>query len=205
VKLIACAISVLVIVACKRADNSVVVADSASHAPADAIVSHDTTSESHTCGISGLPVVTEQGLGDLRIGRSVEDVRKDCEVVSDGEEQGIEGMPERVVVTRIAGETVRSVVVEGRIWRLEISSPHFRTADSLGVDTPLRNLARMKGAEFFPGEDGVYGFVASHCGLSFRFAVPMRPPKGGQWTAERIEKAHGDAAVNRILVTRCER
>jgi hypothetical protein len=157
-----------------------------------------------SCGVSGEPLLADEGIGELKVGRPVADVSSLCEVISDTRERGAEGMMERVLVTRIAGEPVRSVVTDDRIWRIELTGPRIRTPDSLGVDTPLRTIAVMQGAQFFPGEGGVYGFVSDHCGLSFRFSVPLRPPKAGRWTAESIEKAHGDAAVDRVLVTRCQ-
>jgi hypothetical protein len=160
-------------------------------------------SEALACGVTGNPVLTDQGIGDLKVGRPVAGVTTSCEVVSDSRERGAEGMMERVLVTRIAGEVVRSIVNDERIWRIELTSPRFTTSDSLGVDTPLRQIAARRGAGFFPGEGGVYGFLPDHCGLSFRFSIPLRPPKGGQWTARSIAMAHGDAAVDRILVTRC--
>lgn len=157
------------------------------------------------CGITGLPVITDDGVGELNVGMSVADAKTRCEVLSDSEELGTEGMTERVLVVRIAGETVRAIVNDDRISRIEISSPRFATPDSLGVDTPLGRIARKRGARFFPGEGGVYGFVDDHCALSFRFSVPLRPPRGGGWTAESIDSSHGDAAVDRVLVTRCQR
>jgi len=131
-------------------------------------------------------------------------VRQKCEVVSDSEQQGSEGMKERVLVVRVGGETVQAIVNDDKIWRIQVSSPALTTSDSLGVDTPLHRIAAMRGARFFPGEDGVYGFVANHCAMSFRFSVPLRPPRGGDWTAARIDSAHGDAAVNRVLITKCQ-
>lgn len=170
-------------------------------------VSVDTTSHSVTriCGISGKPILADNGIGDLKVGITVDALKEACEVISDSEELGSEGMKERVVVVRIGGESVRAVVTSNRIWRIEITSPHFVTPDSLGVDTPLHRIATKRGARFFPGEDGVYGFVADHCGLSFRFTVPFRPPRGSQWTSAAIDSAHGDAAVNKVLVTECQR
>ena len=113
-------------------------------------------------------------------------------------------MKERVLVVRVGGETVQAIVNDDKIWRIQVSSPALTTSDSLGVDTPLHRIAAMRGARFFPGEDGVYGFVANHCAMSFRFSVPLRPPRGGDWTAARIDSAHGDAAVNRVLITKCQ-
>ena len=74
-------------------------------------------------------------------------------------------MKQRVLVVRVGSETVQAIVNDDRIWRIEISSPRLATGDSLGVDTPLHMIATMRGARFFPGEDGVYGFVANHCAI----------------------------------------
>jgi hypothetical protein len=168
-------------------------------------VSVDTVSHVMTrdCGVTGTPVLTDEGIGDLKIGLGVDDIRARCEILSDSEELGSEGSKERVVVTRIGRESVRSVIVDDKIWRIEITTPRPATADSLGVDTPLHRIATRRGARFVPGEDGVYGFVADHCGLSFRFSVPLRPPRGSDWTPQAIDRAHGDAAVDKILVTQC--
>ena len=150
-------------------------------------------------------MLTGEGIGDLKKGKKVADVKAVCRVDSDSNQPGPEGSTERVLVVPFGPETVRAVVNDDKIFRIIVSSPYFKTGDGLGVDTQLRKLAAMRGAQFFPGEDGVYGFVADHCGISFRFSVPMRPPKGGQWTAEAINKAHGDAAVDRVLLTGCSR
>lgn len=149
--------------------------------------------------------MTEEGVGELRQGRSITEVAALCEIANDSRELGSEGMRERVLVVQIAGETVRVIVTDERIWRIEINTPRFRTADSLGVDTPLKQIAETIGAQFAPGEDGVYAFVPDHCGLSFRFSLPLRPPAGGQWTARAIALAHGDAAVDRVLVAACRK
>lgn len=158
-----------------------------------------------TCGVNGALSLTEDGIGDLQPGRSVSDVKMLCDVLSDSDQRGAEGMMERVLVVRIDGEIVPVTVTNDKLWRIELSSPRFRTADSLGVDAPLHRIASKPGAQFAPGEDGVYAFVPDHCGMSFRFSLPLRPPAGGQWTAKSIGAAHPDAAVDRVLVTRCGR
>lgn len=195
--------AITIVAGCNRTDSTNRRSDDTLVAP-PVDVSGSQPERTGSCGIEGAPILTDEGIGDLTQGRSVAEVRGLCEVVSDSRERGSEGMMERVLVTRIAGEFVRSLVNDDRIWRIEVASPRFTTSDSLGVDTPLRRIARSRGAQFFPGEDGVYAFIPDHCGLSFRFSVPLRPPTAGQWTAQSIDAAHGDAAVDRVLVTRCE-
>ncbi len=164
-----------------------------------------TDSAGLTCGVTGTPVLEGTGIGELRHGRAIDEIPALCHVLSDSEQQGQEGMMERVVVVQLAGETLRTIVDKGRIFRIEVNTPRFRTPDSLGVDTPLSRIASMRGAQFAPGHDGVYGFSPEHCGLSFRFSLPWRPPAGGQWTAEAISSAHGTAAANRVIVIGCRR
>jgi hypothetical protein len=187
-------------VSCRRADDNRFL-DSARESPAESVA----VVADSTCGISGSPRLDEDGIGELKQGRHVDEVTRLCDVASDTGERGPNGRLERVVVVRIAGETVRAIITNDRVSRIEINTPRFRTADSLGVDTPLRRISRMRGAQFAPGEDAVYGFSPEHCGLSFRFSVPMRPPAGGQWTTALIEEQHGDAAVNRVIVIPCRR
>ena len=200
--------SAIIIAACARADDSAIGTDTVSGTTIDSapsIPQGRDTAASLTCGVTGTPVLTEQGIGELKQGRPAGEIAALCEVLSDSEQRGQEGSMERVMVLRIAGETIRAVVADGRIFRIQVSTPRFRTADSLGVDTPLRRIASMRGAQFAPGEDGVYGFSPDHCGLSFRFSLPWRPPAGGQWTAEAISREHGNAAVNRVIVIPCSR
>ena len=200
--------AILVAAACERTDRADRPADTIPPAPpAGGSFSPPESAAigNRTCEVNGVPILTGDGIGAIRPGRTVDELKQLCEVVSDAQQRGVEGAMERVMVIRVAGEDVPATVVDDKVWRIAISSPRFRTSDSLGVDTPLRRIAAKQGAQFAPGEDGVYGFVPDHCGLSFRFSLPLRPPAGGQWTAASIGTAHADAAVNRVLVTRCAR
>ena len=213
-------IAAIAIAGCSRADDAQPAADSmAARLPDSAaggidfgssqgsgISGGDTTQPlARSCGVTGTSFLTEQGIGELKQGRPVSEVAERCEILSDAQQRGAEGMMERVLVLRIAGETLRAVVTNDRIFRIEVNTPRFRTSDSLGVDSPLRRIASMRGAQFAPGDDGVFGFSPDHCGLSFRFALPLRPPAGGDWTAASIREKHGDAAVTRVIVIPCSR
>jgi hypothetical protein len=197
---------------CKRVDSVDRRSDTGVVPPVRASVSESTVAQtdsgpvlSLTCGVTRATRITDDGIGELKTRRQVADVKRLCEVTSDNKQTGTEGQTERVLAVQFGSETISATVVDDKVLRLDVRTPRFTTVDSLGVDTPLRRIARMKGARFDPGEDGVYGFVAAHCGISFRFSLPLRPPAGGQWTAAAIEKAHGDAAVDRVLVTGCRR
>jgi len=156
-----------------------------------------------TCGVSQSTRLTDEGIGELKRGRPVAEVKHLCNVTGDSQRLGSEGQAERVIAVAIGSEIIPAVVVDDKVWQIEITTSRFITSDTLGVDTPLRRIAHIRGAQFAPGEDAVYGFVAAHCGLSFRFSLPMRPPAGGQWTVATIDRDHGDAVVDRVLVKKC--
>ena len=171
--------------------------------PPPGVGSDSAPGSGRSCGVDGTSLLTDRGIGALTPGMSVDEAKRLCDVTSDARVPGSEGMMERILVVDVAGETVRALVNENRIIRLDVRTPRYLTRDSLGVDTSLGRLAAMRGAQFHPGENGIYAFVAAHCALSFRFSLPMRPPAGGVWTARTISAAHGEAAVNRVLVTEC--
>jgi hypothetical protein len=202
-------VALVLALACKRAEPVVLTPDSAGTSSTVDTSSGRAASPqspaSRSCGISGQAILTDEGIGELRIGRPADDVKQVCDVVTDGQQQGPEGSMERVIALRIAGDIVPATIVNNKVWRVAVTTPRILTVDSLGVDSPLPKIAAMRGAQFHPGEDGVYAFVAGHCALSFRFSLPLRPPQGGQWTAASIARAHADAAVDRVLLTECRK
>jgi hypothetical protein len=112
-------------------------------------------------------VLTGDGIGALRVGTPVDDVARRCRVVRDTTVAGAEGHAEREILVGLGRDTVRAVVTDGRVWRLHVRSPAFRTADSVGVGTQASTL-RGAGARVLTGEGSVYVTLPSHCGLSFR-------------------------------------
>ena len=185
----------------RRGDTSVTPPVSADTAQA----SVDSPAQTRNCGVAGVPVIENDGIGELKVGRKVSDIVNLCDVESDSEELGTEGMKERILLINFSGIPIKALVNNDRAMRISVVSPQVRTRDSLGVDTPLHMLADKRGARFVPGEDGVYAFVADHCGLSFRFSIPLRPPAGSDWTPSAAKRQHGDASVDRVLITSCSR
>ncbi|HXV17427.1 MAG TPA: hypothetical protein VD758_11650 [Gemmatimonadaceae bacterium] len=197
---------------CKRVDSVNRRSDTTVVPPVRASVPESTIAQTDsgpvktvTCGVTPKTHLTDEGIGDLKPGLAVEEVKRLCDVTSDSYQPGPEGQKERIVGVRLGADIVPVTIADNKVYRIDVRTPRFQTPDSLGIDTPLHRIARMRGAQFAPGEDGVYGFVADHCGLSFRFSLPLRPPKGGQWTAATIDKDHGDAVVDRVLVVRCRK
>ena len=157
------------------------------------------------CGVKGNPVLTDLGIGNLSIGRTVDAVKASCRVIRDIPELTSEGTVDRVLTVVIGGELYRATVTSGLIGRVLVRTPRIATSDGLRVGTPLSRVAALKGVKIAEGEEGLYPLPGSHCGLSFRFSIQSRWPTGRSWTLEELIRRHGREPVARILVTRCLR
>lgn len=157
------------------------------------------------CGVKGNAVLTDLGIGNLSIGRTVDAVKASCRIIRDIQELTSEGSVERVLSVVIGGELYRASVVRGLIGRVWVRTSRIATSDGLRVGTPLSRVAALKGVKIAEGEDGLYLLPGSHCGLSFRFSIQSRWPSGRSWTMEELIRRHGREPVTRILVTRCVR
>lgn len=109
-------------------------------------------------------------VGPVPVSASPAALARYARVVRDTEELGMEAIPESVAVLVVRGDTVRAVHDSGRIVRLGVSTPAFRTADSLGVGTTLARLLRETGVYAVGGEGAVFVILPRHCGMSFRLA-----------------------------------
>ena len=163
------------------------------------------TPQDTRCGVKGNPVLTDLGIGNLSIGRTVDAVKASCRIIRDIPEMTVEGSVERVLTVAIAGDYYRASVVSGLIGRVWVRTSRIATSDGLRVGTPLRRVAALKGVKIAESEEGLYLLPGSHCGLSFRFSVQSRWPTGRSWTMEELVRRHGNQPVSRILVTRCLR
>ena len=149
-----------------------------------------------TCGITAATVLSGDGIGALRVGTTVDELRAACHVIHDSTlAHGNEGMPERRISVAVATDTVEAIVVNDSIRRIEVTTPRLRTADSLGVGTTARAL-RDANATLAVGDRGVFALVPTHCGLSFHLAG-VRPDQAS-WTV-----ISDDAIVDRVLVYGC--
>jgi len=134
----------------------------------DAAPAADTaTAGATTCGVNAVTALTGDGVGDLRIGASVDQVARNCRVLRDTTGLGIEGEPERTILVDLGRDSVTAVVSADKIWRVHVRTPAFRTADSLGVGTEITAL-RNRRPQILMGEGRVFVRLPTHCGLSFR-------------------------------------
>lgn len=148
--------------------------------------------------------MTDEGVGKIRIGESVESVRRDCTIVRDTTELGAEGMPTRIVSVLFPRDTVEAEIVDGKVWRVAIDSPHFSTADSLRVGTSLARLLRLRRPQGMTGEGALFVMSPDHCGLSFRLSDNGSPVLRDPSPAE-LSRLPAATRVSNILIVGCHK
>jgi hypothetical protein len=162
-----------------------------------------TAHPARSCGVSESTVLTETGIGDLQVGRPVAEVAARCAVLRDTTEIRAEGLPARIVTVDLGRDTVEAEAVDARVWRIALERPAFRTADSLGVGTPLARLLRLDGVRGMAGEDGLYVRVPAHCGLSFRLSRSGNGAALADPSLATLRRLPADTRVERVLVVGC--
>jgi hypothetical protein len=142
------------------------------------------------------------GVGNLRIGESVDSVKARCTVLRDTTQQGLEGMQERRMLVGFGKDTLDAEIVDGKVWRLDVRSPAFQTRDSIAVGSPLRWLLG-ENARGLVGE-GVLAVVSpDHCGLSFILSGGIPGARVRSWDKEALTRLPASTSVKRILVLGC--
>ena len=148
-------------------------------------------------------IIRDPGIGPLRIGISVDSVMKLCRVVRDTLQQGIEGMPERRISVAFPAGLVEAEVVDGKVWRLDINSPAFRTPDSVGVGSTIADLLRLDEPDGGVGEGAFFLISRKHCGQSYQMSggIPSRTVR--RWGRKELEALPSSVRVTRVLVFDC--
>lgn len=142
--------------------------------------------------------LADSAAGPVRLGMTVEQLRARCPGARDSTGLGDEGMPTRSLVVPVGTDTVEASIVDGRAWRLAVTTTGIRTPDSLGVGTPLSRLLTLPGARGIAGEGRAYIVADRPCGLSFQLDTRTAPASDAG-----IRGLPGGTRVGRVLVTGC--
>ena len=189
----------IVFVACMRPDSRSGTEASASSTATVATPVEKAPSKPMPCDDG---TISEEGVGELSIGDAVDAARK-CRVVRDTTVPADEGMSARKLFVIIGRDTVAAEIVENRVWRIEVLSPGPRTADSLGVGTPLSQLLRLRNPRGITGEGRMFVVSSDHCGLSFQLSPPGPAAHRGEWDRNALSKLPSSTVVSRVLVIGC--
>lgn len=147
--------------------------------------------------------ITSDGVGALRIGMSVESAKSSCNVLRDTTLLGGEGMMERRLVVSFPPDVLDAEIVDGRVWRLDIRSPGFRTADSLGVGSRIGDLSRLGRLQGLVGEGVLVVVSPDRCGLSFVLSGGIPAMRVRNWDSTALAKLPRSTTVQRVLVLGC--
>jgi hypothetical protein len=151
----------------------------------------------------GPEIITDEGIGELRIRTTVESVRQRCSVVRDTTAPGAEGMPARKLRVALSRDTVEAEIVDGRVWRIAVHAPRLRTADSLGVGTTLARLLQLRNPRGMTGEGRFYVASPDHCGMSFRLANAGPRAQRGDLDNAGLMRLPRSAVVSEVLIFGC--
>jgi hypothetical protein len=152
----------------------------------------------------GSPVLLDQSIGNLRIGASVDSVKKQCRVVRDTTQLGGEGMLERTITVAFPAGLIEAEIMNERVGRIRVESPAFRTPDSLGVGSSISEILRLDDPTGGFGEGDFYVISRKHCGLSYR-VTGGRIPAGSnrRWDRKTLSELPASIKVDQVLVYKC--
>lgn len=151
----------------------------------------------------GDKVIRDQSIGKLRIGMNVDSLKRQCHVTIDTLQPGPEGMAERRVTVAFPPERLDAEIVEGRVWRIDVESPAFRTADSLGVGSSVADVLRRDEPNGGTGEGAFFLISKKHCGLSYQLSGGIPAGANRRWDKEALSTLPASMEVNKILVWDC--
>lgn len=149
------------------------------------------------------PLFDGSGVGGIRIGMTADSLRQLCRVVYDTTTLRAERKPAHVLEIATSSDTIEAEADAGRIWRIQIASPRLRTADSLGVGTPIGRLLAIPGIRGTTGEGTLYLISPAHCGVSFRMTNPKDQLRG-DWTLAQLRQLPATSVVTSVLILGCK-
>ncbi len=176
---------------------------SASSSPIASSTSPSTTRPVGGRSSCGSEVLSEEGIGEVRIGATVESVRQKCHVVRDTTVLDSEAMPQRELIVALSRDTVEAEIVNGRVWRIVVLSQRLRTADSLGVGTPLAKFLRLRNPRSMIGEGEVFLATRDHCGMSFRLGNAGDALYRGELDRAGLAQLPKSTVVSEVLIFGC--
>ena len=159
-----------------------------------------------SCGAGARAVISDSGLGFLRLGQSVEAVRRACRVLADTTIPNYDfAEPERVLLVAFGPDTVRAALgLHDRIDRIDINTPRLHTRDGVRVGARLRTFLRP-GATGGVSEATIGLTLRSHCGLRLVISgAPDSLETGDELDYDQLRRFPSLAQVSSIQIWGCE-
>jgi len=148
-----------------------------------------------------------EGVGEIQIGRDLDETMAACPTVADSVVEDAEAMPQREVVFRLGEVPVIAETDDHVIWRIRVRDPRLHTSDGLGVGTRLEELRQTGGMRGLLEQGRVYATTATHCGISFQLEDVAGEAWPGKATLTEADMASlpGSLTVEEVLIFGCDR
>jgi len=166
----------------------------------------NTQTNAQSCGVTARTMVTDSGIGALIIGTPVQVVRAQCRVLADtvvNNDDFVER--ERVLYVELGQDTVVVAVQNGRIDRIDIWKPVFRTTDSLFAGMSLRQLLRKRGVTAAASEASIQADVPGHCGLGVELSGAGPSKEEFVYTNADLRQWPASITVRKLWIYGCRR
>ncbi len=152
-----------------------------------------------------VPVISDSGVGRLRLGMSVEAIKARLVVLADTSLVNLDRVEmERILLVRIGRDTVRAAITdEGHVDRIDIDTPHLQTRDGVRVGRSLRTLLspHVSGGV---SEATVGILLPGHCGMALLLsAAPDNIEQGQELTLADLRRFPAGTRVVRIELNGC--
>ncbi len=156
------------------------------------------------CGVARGAVISDSGIGLLRIGLTVEQVKQRCHVVVDTIRPNYDFVEdERALLVLLGRDTVLAWVPTGTVSSIEITSRSFRTVDSLGVGTTLATLLERGNVTAATGEASTQATVPNYCAVRFILSYSGSGEDGQEYTAEDLRAWPPGVVVTGVTIGTC--
>ena len=155
-----------------------------------------------SCGISPESRISEDGIGVLRIGASLDAIRTSCTVIS--ERAGANDAPVLANID-LGKDTARLEFVSGVLRRITLHHQAYRTADSLGVGTHVGKLLDMRNSTGLTDRGKLYAVAPAYCGLRFMLVNPAPAAPSVQSGRAALRRLAGETRTRELEIVGCQR
>jgi hypothetical protein len=153
-----------------------------------------------SCGISPESRVSEDGLGLLRIGTTIEAIRGACAVIA---ERNTDSTGEARI--DLGRDTAIVALNKGAIKRITLTHQAYRTSDSLGVGTHIATLLRLREATAITDRDRLYAISPAYCGLRFMLLDPAPKSAASRTGRAALRRLTGETRTLELEIVGCTR
>jgi hypothetical protein len=154
-----------------------------------------------SCGISPASRVSEDGLGLLRVGVSIDAIRGACAVLDERAVVAGTGM----VRVDLGEDTALVDLESGIIRRIRLTHQAYRTWDSLGVGTHISTLLRMREATAVTDRDRLYAISPAYCGVRFMLMEPAPKSAASRNGRGALRRLAGETRTRELEIIGCVR